>query len=55
MDRNKITFRVTLKLDEKWASNYSEEELVEYLEDRLNSSLGFRGEIKRLNVVGTRK
>ncbi len=55
MDRNEIAFRVTLKLDEKWASNHSEKDLVEHLKHRLNYDMGFRGELKRLSVVGSRK
>ena len=55
MDENKITLRVTLVLDEKWASHLTRDELVEYIKERLNSSLGFRGNVKRLSVVGSRK
>lgn len=50
MDKNHIKFRVTLELDEKWASNFSREELLEYLKERLNYSLGFRGEVKRVSL-----
>jgi hypothetical protein len=55
MDENKITLRVTLVLDEKWASHLTRDELAEYIKERLNSSLGFRGNVKRLSVVGSRK
>lgn len=50
MDTNEITFKVTVSLNEKWANNQTEEELVGYIKERLNSSLGFRGEIKRFRV-----
>ena len=46
-----MKFRGTLQLDEKWASNHTTEELIEYIKERINSSLGFRGQIKRLSVV----
>jgi len=46
-----MKFRATLQLDEKWASNHTTEELIEYIKERINSSLGFRGQIKRLSVV----
>ena len=46
-----IKFKVTLQLDEKWASNQTIDELIEYIKDRMNSSLGFRGQIKKLSVV----
>ena len=47
----KIKFAVTLDLDEKWASNLSIDELTQYIKDRMNSSLGFRGQIKKFSVV----
>ena len=46
-----IKFKVTVQLDEKWASHLTTEEIIEYLKARMNSSLGFRGKIKKLNVV----
>ena len=52
MANNQITFRVTLKLDENWASHLSKDELVTYLKERLNSSVGFRGQVERFSVVG---
>lgn len=50
MDNNQIAFKGTLEVDGKWASNFSREELLEYLKERLNYSLGFRGEVKKLSV-----
>ena len=55
MDENEITLRITLKLDEKWATNHSEKDLVEHVKHSLNYIMGFRGELKRLSVVGSRK
>ncbi len=52
MSNNKVTFRVTLELDEKWASHLTREELAEYIRERLNSSLGFRGQVKRFRLLG---
>lgn len=51
MANNQITFRVTLKLDENWASHLGKDELVAYLKERLNSSVGFRGQVERFSVV----
>jgi len=51
MPNVELRFKVTLELNEKWASNQTSEELVDYLKARLNSSLGFRGQIKKLNLV----
>ena len=50
MNKNNLTLKVSLELDEKWASNFTTEELVEYLKERLNYSLGFRGNVKRLRI-----
>jgi hypothetical protein len=54
MSNDQITFKVTLNLDDNWASHLSEDELVKYLKERLNSSLGFRGQVERFSVVGNR-
>lgn len=51
IDKKQITFKVTLELDEKWVSNLTTEELVDYIKHRMNSSLGFRGQIKRFRAV----
>lgn len=55
MHNIEITFGITLELDEKWASNYTTDELIEYIKNRMHSSLGFRGQIKRLRVVNRNK
>ena len=49
MENNHIPVKVKLYLDEKWASNFSPEELSEYLRARLDYSLGFRGYVKKLS------
>ena len=54
MSNGQITFKMTLNLDDNWASHLSKDELVEYLKARLNSSLGFRGQIKRFGVVSNK-
>jgi hypothetical protein len=56
MDRNlmpeiEIKFKVTLKLDEKWADRLTTEELIEYIKAKINSSLGVRGQVKNLSLV----
>ena len=55
MDNYEITFKATLELDGRWASNQTTEELVEYIKTRMNSSLGFRGVVKKFRVVSDRK
>jgi len=52
MANNQIAFKVTLNLDENWASHLSKDELVAYLKARLNSSIGFKGQVERFSVVG---
>ncbi len=52
MSNSEATLRVTLALDEKWASHLTREELAEYIRERLNSSLGFRGQVKRFRLLG---
>lgn len=39
-----------VKLNGKWASTMEPEELSSYIESRLSSSIGFRGEILKLTV-----
>ncbi len=51
MTEIEFKFKGTLQLDEKWASNQTTEELIEYIKARINSSLGFRGQIKKLTLV----
>jgi len=51
MSNSEVTVRVTLQLDEKWASHLTREELAEYIKERLNSSLGFRGQVKRFRLL----
>ena len=48
---NKIRLNVTLELDQKWASQLTKEELTEYLKARLNYSLGFRGQVKKMTPI----
>ncbi len=55
MEKNKITFRVTLELDGKWASNLTTEEIIDYIKTRMNSSLGFKGAVNKFHVVSDRK
>ena len=51
MTEIEIKFKATLKLDEKWADRQTTEELIEYIKAKINSSLGFRGQVKKLTVV----
>jgi hypothetical protein len=51
MPEIEIKFKATLKLDEEWAGRLTTEELIEYIKDRINSSLGVRGQVKKLSLV----
>lgn len=48
---NKIRLNVTLELDQKWTSQLTKEELTDYLKARLNYSLGFRGQVKKMTPI----
>jgi flagellar basal body-associated protein FliL len=48
---NQISIKITLELHEEWANNHSKEELIDYIRDRLNSSFGFRGEVKKVRLL----
>ena len=50
MTDKRITVSVTLELDPKWAGSQTKDGLVDHLKNRLNSSLGFRGQVKRFRV-----
>lgn len=54
MDNNEITVKVTLKLDEKWASDLSKKELIEFIRSKLSTSLGFRGQVAKVSVSSQR-
>ena len=47
----KIIVTVTLELDGQWASSQDKDSLIDYLKNKLNSTLGFRGQIKRFRIV----
>jgi hypothetical protein len=51
MSNKEVKLRITLSLDEKWASHLTTDELAEYIKERLNSSLGFRGQVKRFRLL----
>lgn len=51
MDKNYMSAKVTLNLDEKWASNFTPEELSDYIKTRLEWALGFRGNVKKVKPV----
>jgi hypothetical protein len=46
-----IKFKMTLELSETWANTLSTEELINYVKNKLNESLGTKGKIKKLSVV----
>ncbi len=48
---NRMKVKVKLELDAEWASNYDKAELIEFLRDNWSNALGFRGEIRSLNIV----
>jgi hypothetical protein len=51
MENNYIAAKVTLHLDEKWASNFETAELADYIKTRLEWALGFRGYVKKVKTV----
>ncbi len=51
MERTEIRYWLELSLDSKWVSNYTAEELDDHLKDRLNTNLGFRGNVGTLRRV----
>ena len=51
MADNEIKVKVTLSLDDKWASNHSKDDLAEIVRQRMDYSLGFRGRIKKFKLV----
>jgi hypothetical protein len=51
MKDNKITFKATIGVDKKWSKQMSEEDLIEYIKARLNSSMGFRGAIEKFEII----
>ena len=48
-DKHQFKLNITLQLDEKRVSNLTEEGLREYLKSRLDYSLGFRGQVKKIS------
>ena len=54
MESHEIVLKVTLNLDGQWPTLMSKEELTDYLMTRMNSSLGFRGQVKKLKLVKPR-
>jgi hypothetical protein len=51
MPEIEIKFKATLKLDEKWVDKQTTEQLMECIKAKINNSLGFRGQVKKLTVV----
>ncbi len=51
MNGSEITLKVTLALDEKWASNHNGDDVLEFIRHSFNTTLAFRGEIKKMRVV----
>jgi hypothetical protein len=51
MPEIEIKFKATVKLDENWVDKQTAEELIEYIKSRIDSSLGFRGQVKKLSLV----
>jgi len=55
MLNKEITLKITLNMDEEWVNNQGRDEAIEYVKDKLNSILSFRGHIKKLRVARRRK
>jgi len=43
--------KVTIELDEKWATNATDDEMREFLETYIDTMLGFRGTVKRIRII----
>ena len=50
MTNKTITLKVTLDLDKEWAKNQTKAEVLDSLRNRMDSSLGFRGQIREFQV-----
>lgn len=50
MDNNKISLKMMVKLDQDWASRFSSEDLKEQITVRVNNALGFRGQVKNIEI-----
>ena len=42
----KFEVRLLIRLNSRWASHLTDDEIRDYIQQRLNSSLGFRGQVK---------
>ena len=51
MNADEVNVKLTLRLNGTWASEYSDKELVDYLRQRVDTVLGFRGEVNRVTVA----
>jgi len=51
MNADEISVKMTLRLNGTWASEYSDKELVDYLRQRFDTVLGFRGEVNKVTVA----
>ena len=49
----KIT--LTVEVNRQWVDNHPGEDALEYLKTRLNSSLGFRGKVKKMTAKWSKK
>jgi len=54
MNGNGMRLQIILRLDEKWASHQTREELIECIRSRLDTSLGFRGQIEKVKIMEKR-
>ncbi len=50
MARKQVKLSITLGLDKDWAMGQREAEFLEYVENRLNTTLGFRGHVANITI-----
>jgi hypothetical protein len=51
LEADNFVLGVTLRLDEKWSSHQTRDELTDYIKTRLDTCPGYRGHTEKLKVV----
>ena len=55
MATKEIILKIVLSFDKRWAENLTADEISANVRGRLDHCLGFRGEVKKLRVIKSRK
>ncbi len=51
MKTKRMTFKIKIKLDENWAGGLTEQEIMEFIQSKYDTSLGYRAAIKKFEIV----